>query len=637
MDFGQGSNTGGEQTSSMGAAAPIARDRSGRLPVGANGRKILGFVTLSHSNLKSWAKVEAAQGHNTRRLETPNARKDAPAPIELLEEKSGSYVGRVKAILVEHGVPVKIRKGGTIACEDVYGASPEYWNRDGSWRLKPVEEIQNDPVVQAALALARRKHGPRLVSCSLHLDEESPHIHVISVPLVERAHSKRGRKPKGTPRDENGKALEDSRPKVTKWSLDVSSIRGRSSDLEKNHDEWAEVCEPFDLVRGAKGSAMTQEQRRARRNRQTGRSSKAEMEARQERERLHEEAERSRASGEDYEKAAEAKARAAEADRAAARQEREEAEATAARARAQEAENERIRGELDERVAKLRRSETEVEEQAASLEREATLHNDQMRLISKALDPANPFELHYRHERVEVEGGLDEQDENASRGSWGWLTGGLAHLAQLLAGLRDREAAATERLQNADAQLGAAGASREKLEEDRLAFRMEVGAHRLRMGILEKVLNPAATIQLTMKGGKVSALGLSDDDNTRLEQGPDWFRAAFEGFITRLHGLAKSQADVWARERAVALREDAVAKLEDDKARLVDQRTEFEKEQSAWRRTLNLANAFQRDWQAIAPDGRSPAINDAIAKAGRLTMEDLPPGYNLPGQGGLDR
>lgn len=627
MDFSRGSISGDEQTSSIGAAAPVARDRSGRLPAGANGRRILGFVTLSHSNLKSWAKVETAQGHNTRKLETPNARRDAPAPVELLEEKSGSYVSRVKAVLVDHGVPVKIRKGGSIACEDVYGASPEYWNRDGSWREKSAEEIKADPVVQAALALARRKHGRRLVSCSLHLDEESPHIHVISVPLRERAHSKRGRKPKGTPRYENGKPLEDSRPKVTKWSLDVSSIRGRSSDLEKNHDEWAEACKLFELIRGAKGSDMTEEERRARRNRQTGRSSKAEMEARQERERLHEEAERSREQTHSYEEEAKSKAEAAAADRIAAKQERDEAEAMAARARAQEEENERIRGELNDRDAKLKMRENRVEEQAASLARETALRNDQMRLISKALDPENSFELYERNGRAEVEGVMDAQDVNASHRSWDWLTGGIVQFAKLLTGLREREVAAMERSQKADAKLEAARADREKLRADRLAARMAEGADRLRMGILEKVISPTATNRLMMKDGKVTVLDLSESDSSLLEQGPAWFRAAFDGFVRKLYSLAKGQADVRARE-------DAVAKLEAEKAILVDQRTELEREQSAWRATLVRAKAFQTAWERISPEERAPAIEEALNKAGGLTTDDLPPGYTLPGKGG---
>lgn len=645
MDFGHGTISEGEQASSIGAAMPLARDRTGKLPAGAHGSIILGFATLSHSNLKSYAKIEAAQGHNTRALETPNARKDAPAPIELLDEKSGTFVERVKAILREHGQPaqdgkparpVMPRKGGTIACEDVYGASPEYWNRNGDWKLKPVEEVRNDPVVQAALALARKKHGPRLVSCSLHLDEESPHIHIVSVPLVRRAHAKRGKKPKGTPRDADGNFL-DPRPLVEKWSLDVSSIRGLSSQLEKNHDEWAEVCNSFGLVRGARGSDMTKEQRRARRNRQTGRSSKAEMEARQERERLHEEAERSRSREADYEAEAEAKAAAAETDRAVARQERQEAEALAVRARAQEAENDQIRSDLRDREAKLKSREEELGRRAAALSREAGIHNDQVRLIARAL--TIPDTVHFREVNggIELDGDLDERDREAVGGSWDWLTGGLVHLARHLIGLRDREATATERLRKANAELEAASAAKERLGEDRLAFRMEAGAHRMRIGILQKVLDPAATTQLVMKDGKLTVLGLSEDDMIRVDQGPGWFRAAFGGFVKKLYELGKGQAEVRAREKAIGLREADVAKLEDERTSLADQRVKFEKKQSAWSSTLDRARAFQIAWDGIPPDERAPEIADAIEKAKGLTTDDLPPGFNLPGRGGQSR
>lgn len=254
-----------------------------RFPPRADGSPALGFATLSHSNIKSLAKLAKAQGHNTRAIETPNAREGAPEPIELLEEKTGSYRDRLKAVLDEHEVPFHFRQNGTIATEDIYGASPEYWNRDGDWKQKPIEEIINDPVVQACLALARRKHGKKLISCSLHVDEESPHIHVVAVPLVRRLHATRGRKPKDCPVGPDGKPI-DPRPSVEKYSLDVTSERGLSRQLERNHDEWADACKDIGLVRGERGSDMTEEQRRARRNRQTGRASMAEKQARQQRE-----------------------------------------------------------------------------------------------------------------------------------------------------------------------------------------------------------------------------------------------------------------------------------------------------------------------------------------------------------------
>ncbi|QNP45979.1 plasmid recombination protein [Sphingomonas sediminicola] len=231
---------------------PERKGYVGRFPAQADGRPALGFATLSHNNLKTWTQVARAQGHNTRKIEAPNARKDAPEPIELLASATGSYVDRVKGVLQDHKVATKVRRNaGAIASEDVYSASPEYWNRAGDWKSKPTSEILADPVVQAALALARKKHGKRLISVTLHLDEESPHVHVVAVPLVQREHAVRGRLPKHCARDEAGKPI-DVRPKVLKWSLDPSSIRGRSKQLEANHDEWAAACEKLGLVRGSR-------------------------------------------------------------------------------------------------------------------------------------------------------------------------------------------------------------------------------------------------------------------------------------------------------------------------------------------------------------------------------------------------
>jgi hypothetical protein len=298
----------------------------GRFPLLPDGRPALGFATLSHSKLKTWTKVAAAQGHNTRKIDAPNVRKDAPQPIELLDGVSGSYGDRVKAVLKEHGASTKIRDNvGAIATEDVFGASPEYWNRDGDWKAKPLSEIIGDPVVQAALALAMRTHGKRLISVTLHVDEESPHIHVVAVPLVQREHAVRGRPPKGCPRDEAGKPI-DPRPKVLKWTLDVSSQRGRSQQLEKNHDGWAAECAPFGLVRGLKGSEMTEEERRNRRNRQTGRASMAEKVAREDREALGREVQANHADSEVYLERARALRAQAEKDKAAAEVAREDAE-----------------------------------------------------------------------------------------------------------------------------------------------------------------------------------------------------------------------------------------------------------------------------------------------------------------------
>jgi hypothetical protein len=296
-----------------------------RFPPRSDGSPAWGFATLSHGNIKSMAQLAKAQKHNTRAIDTPNARDEAPEPIELLEEMTGSYADRLKAVFEEHQVPFKMRKGGILATEDLYGASPEYWNRNGDWKQKPIDEIINDPVVRACLALARRKYGNKLISCSLHVDEESPHIHVVAVPLVKRMHATRGPKPKDCPIGPDGKPI-DYRPLVEKYSLDASSERGLSRQLELNHDEWAHECKDIGLVRGERGSDMTEEQRRARRNRQTGRASMAEKRSREKREDLERSAEQSRDRAAANEELARKRLDDADAEKAAAEAARQVAE-----------------------------------------------------------------------------------------------------------------------------------------------------------------------------------------------------------------------------------------------------------------------------------------------------------------------
>ncbi|MCW2406037.1 hypothetical protein M2336_002666 [Sphingobium sp. B1D7B] len=615
MDFDQGINGDGVHATSAGRREPVMRDRMGRLPAGTDGRPLLGFATLSHSNLKSWARVEAAQGHNTRTKNTPNARKDAPQPVELLDERSGSYVDRVKDVLREHAVPVKIRKGGTIACEDVYGASPEYWNRNGDWKLKPVDDVMNDPVVQAALALARRKHGSLLVSCSLHLDEESPHVHVISVPLVHRAHAKRGRKPKATPRDEQGKPLEDARPLVLKWSLDVSSIRGLSSKLEKNHDQWAEVCKPYGLVRGARGSDMTEAERRARRNRQTGRASLAEKDAREQRQHLHEEAERSRNRAADHErrtadlkKDAAAKAEEAEADRLAAKLERDIAEAAVARSRSLEEENERIRSVLAKDEEKLAAEKKALEGRANALARESDTHRDQMRFIARALEPTSPVELFHQDGKPQVRG-LDASDWNGVRGNWAWLPGGIEALAKRITRLAVREADA------------------EKVQNDREALNLEQDRHRVQLSVLEKALDPSGGLSIEKAGSDIRLIGVTEQETVALKEAPSWLKSGIERIIAGVRSVA---------DRA-ALLDQRIKNVEERDAILRGNEDLFDEKASLLQRTLAHAMQFRKLWDHIPSSERSPAVNSAISVAEGLTTDDLPPGFTLPGRGGASR
>jgi hypothetical protein len=169
-----------------------------------------------------------------------------------------SYRERAEAILKELGVSPKLRQNGVLGFEDIYGASAEYWGDD--WRDR-AEDIEHDPLIQEIMAFAKKRYGRSLVSVSLHLDESYPHVHVVSLALAEKEHHQRGRKPKDPSK---------SPPPVRKWSLAARDLRGGPAYmLESAHDAFAAAVEHLGLERGSRGSELTEEERRARKQGRT--------------------------------------------------------------------------------------------------------------------------------------------------------------------------------------------------------------------------------------------------------------------------------------------------------------------------------------------------------------------------------
>lgn len=115
----------------------------------------------------------------------------------------------------------KPQKNASAAIEFVVSASPEW---QGDW--KEYFEKSREFLV--------RKYGDNIISCAVHADETTPHMHVIFVPIIEK----------------DGKRRYSS-----------SNFLGKRDDLKKLHSEfYEEVGKFFELERGEENARPSYEE-----------------------------------------------------------------------------------------------------------------------------------------------------------------------------------------------------------------------------------------------------------------------------------------------------------------------------------------------------------------------------------------
>jgi len=184
------------------------------------------IITFRDSGpLKSWATIRGAQVHNSR--EKPIAHAEVPIPPKHVIG-SGDLVQDIKTALHRHGIdPARLRKNGVIAYEAVLTASPAFFDD-----VAPRERGSHFSCwfdAQRNFLLA--KYGAhRLVSLVLHLDEKTPHLHAVILPLHRRADGR-------------------SKNPAERWAL-VGRIISGPGQFDRLQDEYAKAMEPLGLCRG---------------------------------------------------------------------------------------------------------------------------------------------------------------------------------------------------------------------------------------------------------------------------------------------------------------------------------------------------------------------------------------------------
>jgi len=177
---------------------------------------VANFCILHFDKIDKMASVAGRGKHNERTRDTPNA---DPARAHLNEQLvgSGDTYADVQGRIDAAGIKRKIRDGQHRAVEYMVSASPGHFD--------PADRETVRAWAERSIDWARQRHGAEnVVSAHLHMDEKTPHLHIMVVPI--------------TP---------DNR-------LSAKDYFNGKAKLREMHDSYHAAVAAFGLERGERGS-----------------------------------------------------------------------------------------------------------------------------------------------------------------------------------------------------------------------------------------------------------------------------------------------------------------------------------------------------------------------------------------------
>lgn len=146
----------------------------------------------------------------------------------------------------------KTRRDAVRAVEVVMSASPEWF--------ASASTDERDEWVRRSMAYANKVVGKEnVLQAVLHLDEETPHIHVLAVPLIEKTRKKAGRPRKG-------RAPTDQTAEPT-WGLSADQVVGSKARLVQHQNDYALSLAELGIRRGVPKRITNAQHKSAVRNR----------------------------------------------------------------------------------------------------------------------------------------------------------------------------------------------------------------------------------------------------------------------------------------------------------------------------------------------------------------------------------
>lgn len=138
----------------------------------------MSFAILRHNKIKSTTKGVTIS-HNHRLSD------EAKINIDKARSHLNTYFGGHGAIdRIDAKVPKKHRKDAVIAVEILLTSGPEFFDDMEVDREKLSANSKFKAWVQDSIGWAKKEFGTNLVDAVLHMDESTPHIHILAVPLT---------------------------------------------------------------------------------------------------------------------------------------------------------------------------------------------------------------------------------------------------------------------------------------------------------------------------------------------------------------------------------------------------------------------------------------------------------------------
>ncbi|MCX7239952.1 MAG: plasmid recombination protein [Burkholderiales bacterium] len=184
-------------------------------------------LRVDRRKAKAMAAIAASSAHTMRERPTPNAAPDGPAPVVM-----HLATGRTPYQAARHLLDgAERRNRDTVLCREiVLSASPGYF-RPGRESMGGVFEPDKVKAwATASLAWAKRQWPDQLAAAVLHLDEQTPHLHLLVIPRVKSASGV--------------------------WKLNSKALFDRER-LRELQTSYGEAMAPLGIRRGEPGSMAT--------------------------------------------------------------------------------------------------------------------------------------------------------------------------------------------------------------------------------------------------------------------------------------------------------------------------------------------------------------------------------------------